>query len=391
MKTEGSSSEKHFKLAAEELKRVGKGDIKGFQPVLKKKEFIFRVGARSYSKMSQRSIYTEKKKVADVRKKGEYLPIFEREEYMSQGRKTLLQRQRYEEKISIHPRDNVYMADRNKNEFYWQKEKRYNPCSGDKVVTSERAQQRNLAALEKNKVADERKKGEYLPIFEREEYMSQGRKTLLQRQRYEEKISIHPRDNVYKADRNKKEVYWQKEKRYNPCSGDKVVTFERAQQRNLAALEKNKVADERKKGEYLPIFEREEYMSQGRKTLLQRQRYEEKISIHPRDNVYKADRSKNEVYWQKEKRYNPYSGDKVVTSERAQQRNLAALERKRRVAEPKDIVPVFPEDFQFAVNFPFGPNDVYKLIFEFDGWYLRGNQEIPDWARYSFLSYWAKN
>ncbi|KAK2705557.1 hypothetical protein QYM36_015822 [Artemia franciscana] len=163
MKTEGSSSEKHFKLAAEELKGVGKRDMKGFQPVLKKKEFIFRVGARGYSKMSQRSIYTEKNIVADERKKGEYLPMLAREEYMSLGRKTSHPRQRYEEKTSIHPRDMVYTADGNKNEFYWQKEKRYNSCSGDKVITPERAQQRNLAALErKRRVA---KPKEIVPVF----------------------------------------------------------------------------------------------------------------------------------------------------------------------------------------------------------------------------------
>ncbi|KAK2719350.1 hypothetical protein QYM36_004983 [Artemia franciscana] len=163
MKTEGSSSEKHFKLAAEELKRVGKRDMKGFQPVLKKKEFIFRVGARGYSKMSQRSIYTERNKVADERKKGEYLPILEREEYMSQGRKTSHQRQRYEEKTSIHPRDKVFKADRNKNGVDWQKEKRHNPCSGDKVVTSERALQRNLAALKRKRRVAQPK--EIVPVF----------------------------------------------------------------------------------------------------------------------------------------------------------------------------------------------------------------------------------
>ncbi|KAK2722472.1 hypothetical protein QYM36_002871 [Artemia franciscana] len=143
--------------------------------------------------------------------------------------------------------------------------------------------------------------------------------------------------------------------------------------------DKNNVADEEKNGKYQPILESEEYMSQGRKTSHQRQSYEEKTSIHPRDKVFKADRNKNELDWQKEKRPNPYSGDNVVTSERALQRNLAALKRQRRVAEPKEIVPVFPEDFRFAVNFPFGPFDVYNLwmakiqpwrIQEFGGWYL---------------------
>ena len=112
--------------------------------------------------------------------------------------------------------------------------------------------------------------------------------------------------------------------------------------------------------------------------------------------VYTADGNKNEFYWQKEKRYNSRSGDKVVTPERAQQRNLAALERKRRVAKPKEIVPVFPEHFQFPVNFPFGPVDVYEMLKaklqpwrdqEFGGWHLRGNKEIPDWVWYTYLFY----
>ena len=82
---------------------------------------------------------------------------------------------------------------------------------------------------------------------------------------------------------------------------------------------------------------------------------------------------------QKKKRQNLYYGDKVVTSEMALQRNLATLKRKRRVAQAKEIVPVFPEDFRFAVNFAFGPVDVYYLwtpkvqpwsIKEFGGWHL---------------------
>ncbi|XP_065580921.1 uncharacterized protein LOC136040593 [Artemia franciscana] len=163
MKTEGSNSEKHFKLAAEELKGFGKREMKGLQPVLKKKEFIFRVGQRGYSKMSQRSIYTEKNKVADERQKGEYQPMLEREEYMSQGRKTLHQRQSYEGKTSIHPRDKEYKPGRSKNEVHWQKEKRHNPCCGDKVVTSEMALQRNLAALKRKRRVAQPK--EIVPVF----------------------------------------------------------------------------------------------------------------------------------------------------------------------------------------------------------------------------------
>ncbi|KAK2712160.1 hypothetical protein QYM36_011003 [Artemia franciscana] len=163
MKTEGSSSEKHFKLAAEELKGVGKREMKGFQPVLKKKEFIFRVGARGYSKMSQRSIYTDKNKVADERQKGEYQPILVREEYISQGRNTSHQRQSYEGKTSIHPRDRKYKANRSKHEVYWQKEKMHNPCCGDKVVTSEMALQRNLAALKRKRRVAQPK--EIVPVF----------------------------------------------------------------------------------------------------------------------------------------------------------------------------------------------------------------------------------
>ncbi|XP_065581255.1 uncharacterized protein LOC136040837 isoform X1 [Artemia franciscana] len=163
MKTEGSNSEKHFKLAAEELKGVGKREMKGFQPVLKKKEFIFRVGQRGYSKMSQRSIYTEKNKVADERQKGEYQPMLEREEYMSQRRRISHQRQSYEGKTSIHPRDREYKADGSKNEVYWQREKRHNPCCGDKVVTSEMALQRNLAALKRKRRVAQPK--EVVPVF----------------------------------------------------------------------------------------------------------------------------------------------------------------------------------------------------------------------------------
>jgi hypothetical protein len=154
--------------------------------------------------------------------------------------------------------------------------------------------------------------------------------------------------------------------------------YSKMSQRSIYS-DRNEVAYERKKEEYQQILEREEYMSQGRKASPQRQRYEEKTSIHSRDKVYKAGRNRNEVYWQKEKRYNPCSGEWAVTSERALQRHLAALERRRRVAQPKEVVPVFPEDFQFAVNCPFDLIDVCYLwmpkaqpwrIQEFGGWHL---------------------
>ena len=88
---------------------------------------------------------------------------------------------------------------------------------------------------------------------------------------------------------------------------------------------------------------------------------------------------KKEFIFRKEKMHNPCCGNKVVTSEMALQQNLAALRRKRRVAQPKEIVPVFREDFRFAVNYPFGPVDFYYSymakvqpwsIKEFGGWYL---------------------
>jgi len=105
----------------------------------------------------------------------------------------------------------------------------------------------------------------------------------------------------------------------------------------------------------------------------------EKLKFIPKTRNTRQIETKTKFIGKKKKRQNPYYGDKAVTSEMALQRNLATLKRKRRVAQAKEIVPVFTEDFQFAFNFPFGPVDVYYLwmlkvqpwsIEEFRGWHL---------------------